>query len=219
MAIDDWYRNKNWSGAIETEFEARLKRSRGGFNKAQYLRIQASYLLDSSDKNNQLIGLRLMNRMITDFPTEEFSVIFGIEQLGDYYSKHGVYDKAEHYFRVVTDHYKNENSRSGTSATADLKLAETILIANHSNKFNEAYKLCKDYPVDELTFNNDKFYYAELLAKLCDKMNKNDEAKEYAKIALEFSKITKPQLPRHKTVGLVHATEVQLRTLEQIINE
>ncbi|NOT51099.1 MAG: hypothetical protein HOP10_07455 [Chitinophagaceae bacterium] len=219
MAADDWYRNKNWDDTIETEFEARLKRSRGASNKAQYLRIQASYLLDSSDKNNQLVGLRLMNRMITDFPTEEFSVIFGIEQLGDYYFKTGVYDKAEHYFRIVTDHYKNKNSRSGTSATADLKLAETILNSNQSNKLNEAYKLCKDYPLDELTFNNDKFYYAELLAQLCDKMNKNHEAKEYAKIAIEISKITQPQLSRHKTIGLVHATDNQLRTLEQIINE
>ena len=146
MAADDWYRNKNWEDTVEDEFEARLKRSRGEFNKAQYLRIQASLLLDSSNKNNQLVGLRLMNRMITDFPSEEFSVIFGIEQLGDYSFKTSVYDKAEHYFRIVTDHYKNKNSRSGTSAKADLKLAKTILNSSQSSKFNEAYKLCKDYP-------------------------------------------------------------------------
>lgn len=192
MAADDWYRNKNWEDTVEDEFEARLKRSRGEFNKAQYLRIQASLLLDSSNKNNQLVGLRLMNRMITDFPSEEFSVIFGIEQLGDYSFKTSVYDKAEHYFRIVTDHYKNKNSRSGTSAKADLKLAKTILNSSQSSKFNEAYKLCKDYPLDELTFNYDKFYYADLLAQLCDKLNKTDEAKKYAKIALEISKITEP---------------------------
>ena len=43
-----------------------------------------------------------------------------------------------------------------------------------------------------LTFNYNKFYYADLLAQLCDKLNKTDEAKKYAKIALEISKITEP---------------------------
>jgi tetratricopeptide (TPR) repeat protein len=219
MASDDWYRNNDWNDTIETDFEARLKRSRGAFNKAQYLRIQASYLLDNAEKINQLVGLRLMNRMITDFPTEEFSVVFGHEQLGDYYFKTGDLDKAEQYFRIVTDIYKIENSRSGTSAMADLKLAETILNSKQSNKFSEAYKLCKDHPVDELTFNSDKFYYAALMAHLCDKMNKTDEAKEFAKTALEISTITKPQLSRHKAIGLVNASNHQLRTLEQIINE
>jgi tetratricopeptide (TPR) repeat protein len=217
MASDDWFRNNNWNDTVETEFEARLKRSRGAFHKAQYLRIQAGYLLNSSDKNIQVVGLRLMNRMISDFPTEEFSVIFGYEQLGDYYFKTGDFDKAEHYYRIVTDRYKTKNTRSGTSALADLKLAEVILNSNQSNKFEEAYKLCKEHPVDELTFNSDKFYYAELMAHLCDKMNKIDEAKYFAKSALEISKITKPQFSRHKTIGIPSASTNQLRTLEQII--
>ena len=87
MATDDWYRNTTWDDKIEADFEARLKRSRGAFNKAQYLRIQASYLLDSSDTTTQKIGVRQMERLINDFPTEEFSTIFGHEQLGDYYFK------------------------------------------------------------------------------------------------------------------------------------
>ncbi|MBS1635185.1 MAG: hypothetical protein JST26_04625 [Bacteroidetes bacterium] len=219
MATDDWYRNTTWDTNIETDFEARLKRSRGAFHKAQYLRIQASYLLDNSDLQIQLVGVRQMERLVTDFPTEEFSVIFGQEQLGDYYLRTGDFDKAEKYFRVVIDHYVNKNSRSGTSAKADLKLAETFLTANRTDKFDEAYKLCKNYPVSELTFNNDKFYYAELIAHICDKLNKREEAKEFAKTAIEVSKITEPQFYRHKTVGLVKVTDQQLRTLEQIANE
>jgi hypothetical protein len=217
MASDDWFRNKNWNATIETEFEARLKRSRGAFHKAQYLRIQASYLLNNPDRNIQQVGLLLMNRMISSFPNEEFSITLGHEQLGDYYFKTGDFNKAEHLFRIVTDRYKTKNTRSGTSAMADLKLAETILNSDQSNKFEEAYNLCKEHPVDELTFNSDKFYYAELMAHLCDKMNKTDEAKYFAKSALEISKITKPQFARHKTIGIPSASTNQLRTLEQII--
>lgn len=219
MATDDWYRNSTWDSNIETDFEARLKRSRGAFHKAQYLRIQASYLLESSDINVQLVGVRQMERLVNDFPTEEFSVIFGQEQLGDYYLKTGDFDKAEKYFSIVADHYEIKKSRSGTSAKADLKLAETILTANWTEKFDEAYSLCKNYPVTELTFNNDKFYYAELVAHICDKLNKSEEAREFAKTAIEISKITEPQFYSHKTVGLVKASDKQLRTLEQIAND
>ena len=218
MASDDWFRNTTWNNEIEAEFEARLKRSRGAFNKAQYLRIQASYLLDNSDKNNQLVGLRLMERLIKDYPTEEFSTIFGHEQIGDYFLKHGDIDIAEQQFRIVTDYYKNKKSRSGTSGIADLKLAETILTSNQADKFEEAYQLCKEYPIGELTMNSDKFYYAALAARLCDKMNKKEEAKDYAKTAITLSKITEPQFSRHKTVGLVNAADKQLRILEQIAN-
>ena len=76
MANEDWYRNKTWNNEVEADFEARLKRSRGAFNKAQYLRIQASYLLDISDKKTQLVGVSLMERLIRDYPTEKFSEIF-----------------------------------------------------------------------------------------------------------------------------------------------
>jgi tetratricopeptide (TPR) repeat protein len=218
MATNEWFRNTTWNSNIETEFEARLKRSRGAYNKAQYLRIQASNLLDNSDKEIQLIGVRLMERLINEFPTEEFSTIFEHEQLGDYYFKTGEFDKAEKHFRLVTDHYITKNTRSGTSATADLKLAETILTANWTDKFDEAYSICKNYPLDKLTFNNEKYYYAVLTAQVCDRLNKKEEAKDFALTAIEISKITEPQFNRHKTVGLVSATEKQLRTLEQIAN-
>jgi hypothetical protein len=219
MANDNWYRHTVWNEEIERDFEARLKRSRGSFNKAQYMRIQASYLLNSPDKKNQLVGVSLMERLIKNFPTEELSIIFGYEQLGDFYLKQNNYDKAEQFFRLVADHYQDKKTRSGTSAIADLKLAKTILRSNQVDKFDEVYQLVSNYPTSELIFNNDKFYYAELRAQLCDTMNKKEEAKEFARIAIELSKIVKPQLKRHKTVGLAKASEKQLRTLEQILTE
>jgi len=219
MANDDWFRNKTWNNEVEADFEARLNRSRGAYNKAQYLRIQASYLLDSSNQKNQLVGLNLMERLIKDYPIEDYNVIFGQEQLGDFYLGKKNYKEAEHFFRVVTNYYKDNKCRGGTSALADLKLAETILRSNQMDKFEEAYQLVIDYPISELIFNDSKFYYAELRTHLCDAMNKKVEAKEFAKTSIELSHITKPQFHRHKTVGLVKVSERQLRTLEQILSD
>ncbi len=217
MANEDWYRNKTWNNEVEADFEARLKRSRGAFNKAQYLRIQASYLLDISDKKTQLVGVSLMERLIRDYPTEKFSAIFAQEQLGDFYLDKKDYKQAEHFFRVVTHYYQDTKSRGGTSTLGDLKLAETILRSNQTDKFEEAYQFVSDYPISDLIFNDSKFYYAELRTQLCDAMNKKAEAKEFAKTAIELSKIAKPQFSRHKTVGLVIVSDRQLRTLEQIL--
>lgn len=218
MATDEWFRNTSWDNNIEADFEARLKRSRGAIHKAQYLRIQASYLLNNSNKDIQQVGVRLMDRLIKDYQTEEFSTTLGHEQLGDYYFKSGDFDKAEKHFRLVIEHYIAKNSRNGTSATANLKLSETILTANWTDKFEEAYRICKNFPFNQLTFNNEKFYYAFLVAQLCYRLNKKEEAKDFALTAIEISKITEPQFNRHKTVGLVRATERQLEILEQIAN-
>ncbi|WP_010522064.1 hypothetical protein [Aquimarina agarivorans] len=77
MSKDDWYRNTEWNDQIESEFEARLKRSRGNFNKAQYLRIQASYLLNSQETENQKKEIQLMKKVIDGYPEETFSTIHG----------------------------------------------------------------------------------------------------------------------------------------------
>ena len=87
MAQDNWFRNTCWDNENSEKFESKLKRSRGASNKAQYLRIQASYLLGSTNKDFQGVGIQLMERLIQEFPTETFSTVFGKERLGDFYFK------------------------------------------------------------------------------------------------------------------------------------
>jgi len=123
--MKEWFRNNTWDKEIEENFELKLKRSRGDFNKAQYLRIQGSYLLQI--KLYGQIGQNLMKRLFVEFPEEIFSVIFGHEQLGDYYFQIGEYGNAEIEYKIVIEYYHN-NSRSGTSGLADVKLADLILI-------------------------------------------------------------------------------------------
>jgi hypothetical protein len=218
MASEEWYHNKVWNETVAADFEARLKRSRSAYNKAQYLRIQANYLLDSADSNTQLAGISLMERLLKDYPEEDFSVVFAQEQLGDYYKRIGAYNKAEIYYCMVTENYKTKNTRSGTSGLADLKLADSILKGNMVDKLEEAYELCKDFPTESIIFNSDKFYHAALSAHVCEKTNKKEEAKQYAKAALAYASIIEPQFSRHKTVGVVNATDIQLKELEYIVN-
>ena len=220
MGTEDWYRNETWNAEIEEAFETRLKRSRGAYHKAQYLRIQGSYLLESENTNIQSAGVMLMQRIINEYPTEETSTIFGREQLGDFYFKKFDYKNAVCYYDFVNDCCKKDRKyRNGVSRIADLKLVDVILKANLQDRFDEAYEICKNYQTKDLHLNSDKYYYLELSALICSKSGQKDEAKKYAKEALGIAKVTDPQFRYHKNVGLVNASNEQLTKLNQIANE
>ena len=220
MGAEDWYRNETWNAEIEEAFEAKLKRSRGAFHKAQYLRIQASYLLRSEYENIQNVGVALMQRMINEYPTEESSTVFGHEQLGDYYLGKSDYQNAVRFYDFVNDCYKKDRKyRNCTSWIADLKLADVILTTNLQDRFDEAYEICKNYRIADISLNSDKYYYFELSALICNVLGKKEEAKEYAKKALKMSRVTEPQFRYHKNVGLVDTSEEQLTRLKKIANE
>jgi len=214
----EWYRNKAWNTEIESDFEARLKRSRGTFHKAQYLKIQGLELLDTLDERSQAVGIRLLERLAEEYQIEEMQVANGNEALGEFYLENENFEQAEKYFRRVVDYYKRK-SRNATSWIADLRLVETILRSNQKDKFEEAYQLIINYPALELSLNNKKFYFNQIAAEICYLLNKKDEAKAFAKQAIQLSKVTEPQFNRHKIVGIVNALDNELRFLERIISE
>lgn len=220
MAQDDWFRNKTWNNEIKNRFEEKLSRSRGAHNKAQYLRIQATNLLDSLNEDLQIVGVTLMERLFQDFPTEYLETISGKEQLGDYYFRKGDLTKAETFYRQVTDHYKLKN-RSGTSGVADIKLVETMLALDQTDKYPAAYQLLTDDfkrtgGSFSMSMNANRFFYSRVAAELCYRLGKKSEAKIFADNALELAKITEPQFSRHKTVGLVTASKQMLERLAVI---
>ena len=217
--MTEWFRNTDWNKEIEDTFEIKLKRARGGYSKAQYLRIQASYLLDTDDFGT--VGEKLMKRLFIDFPAEFFSVVFGHEQLGDYYFKTNQFDLAESEYRIVVDYY-HSNSRGGTTGLADVKLADLVLFTNQSDKYNHAYKLiAEDFKKTggDLGLNDSRYFYALTRSRLAWRLGFKDDSKDFANLALDLSKITKPQFPRHKTVGLVKAKNDDIKDLEMIIKQ
>ena len=114
MANDDWYRNKGWNDEIELEFRTRLNRSRHLYNKTQYLRIQADYLLGSSNPVIQGVGLSMMNELLSDYPdidgviVNKFDALVG---LADYFYKKQEYEEAfVHYKKAISyDKKKTHN--------------------------------------------------------------------------------------------------------------
>lgn len=217
--MTEWYLGDNWDEETQQIFEQKLKRARGTYNKAQYLRIKGSSLLKSKDYSKKAAGSGLLKRVIIEYPNEISNVMFAYEQLGDFYFNERKYEEAELNYRQSISFY-NKNGRSGTSGIGDIKLAETIVKTEQSDKFSEMYHLL----VDEfkknggsLTLNDDIFRYYSVLAKLSNGLRKKDEAKEYAQKALQLSESKIPQLPNYPEVGIVKASQEEVDSLKFIL--
>ena len=212
----EWYTNKTWDGKIDAKFEDNLKRSRGNINKAEFIQIQGCLLLESTKANIQDVGVELLFRLFSDFPAEHVSIILAQEKLGDYYLKLHNFERAEYYLRIVVKYCKTQNSTGGTSGLADLKLAETIVKSQQSKKLEEAYQYVIQYPFSNFKFNNNKFYYAELAAHVCDLLDKKEEAKSFAKTAIQLSVEVRHPLNRYKLAIGNKDLSNQLPTLNEI---
>jgi hypothetical protein len=216
MIKEEWYRNKTWNGRIDSNFEDQLKRTRNTGNKADYLQIQGCILLDNSHQNIRDVGIALLSRLFDDFPSQHSSIIVAQEKLGDYYLKQKNYERAAWFFRLVTNYCIHQQSRSGTSSMADLKLAEALLRSNQAIQLEEACQLVTNYPTILLKLNDHKFYYAELTAQVCDSIGQKEAAKKFAIEAIALSKIAKPLFARHKRDSAGNLQQLQLRTLHEI---
>lgn len=215
-ATDEWYKNKTWNGSIDSRFEDQLKRTRNSANKAEYLQIQGCCLLDSPQANIREVGINLLSRLFSDHPAEYLSILAAQEKLGDYYLQQKNIDQALQYFTMVMDHCAQQNSRTGSSGMADLKWAEAILKTNQPAKLEAAYQLVMQYPTTLLKFNDAKFYYAELAALICDRLNKKEEAAAFAKTAISLNVIIKPSLRKFNNTASNNGSAESFRTLEAI---
>ena len=62
---DDWYRTEDWGKADQELFELKLNKSRGSYNKAQYMRIKATYMSHSTNPAVRKAARELLN-IVTD---------------------------------------------------------------------------------------------------------------------------------------------------------
>jgi hypothetical protein len=169
---DDWFKNKTWTGNIDSNFEDGLKRTRASNSKAEFLQIQGCILLNNNQRKIQEVGIALLNRLFEDFQAEHPFIILAQEKLGDYFLKLKDYTKAAYYFKLVNDDCMQRKSRSGTSEMVDLKLADALLKNDNPVNLKEAYQLITEYPLSLFKLNENRKYHALLLAEVSEEMNK-----------------------------------------------
>ena len=94
---DEWYRRTTWTKDDQADFEARLARARKR-SRAQYLRIQASHLMEADNPQLTSAALELLNRMLAEYPSD-IEVAQAHAQRAECYIRLGEVDNAIEAFR------------------------------------------------------------------------------------------------------------------------
>lgn len=207
MSKDEWYRNTNWTERIEKEFFTRLGKSRSVFNKAQYLRIQASYL----ESNYVETALRLLNIVLNEYP-DPAELAQTHHQIATCYEQIGDADKVVFNFRKALE-CEDKYPKAITQSWIDFPYF--IIRSKMSELFPEAEILLKKRKPDIL-FPIDNYKINSVFAMICkyngDKLN----SRLYAKKALDYATITDNGLQYKSNVGLVKKVDESIHL--QLIN-
>jgi hypothetical protein len=214
----DWFRSSVWNEQVAAAFEERLRRARQS-SRAQYLRIQATHLLESTDSATREAGHRLLHRVVSEYPDDEIEVKGAWEQLAASLMQDGRIEEAEHAFRrTLALIASSPIGRSGTSGVTELQLAELLLATRDPSRLTEAGQLLVTArsEVEKLSFLRDVMYrYLLASARHAHRIG-DDEASKFARHALAIAAETQAALPRHPTIGRPSTTDEEMRELRAI---
>ena len=202
MAID-WFRKTTWSEADQADFFARLKRCRTAYNKAQYLRIQASHLEGIGSLEMLKAALELLDKMFAEFP-KQTQLASAYSQKASCLAKLGNIDDAIiNYQRAL----QTEREYPRVKTYAFMQFGRLVVENNLTKLFDEALDELKELDSRGIKFPSDIFQAFGIRSIIAANRGEMDKAREFAKVALEAADKAHSGLRYHSTVGLVRDRE------------
>lgn len=208
----DWFRKTTWTEADREDFEAHLKRSRGIYNKAQYLRIQASHLQNAVPPLYRE-ALTLLERVLTEW-REDSQVASALLQKAECLLETEGFDAAIPAFREgLAFEVQHANNRTN----AWVVFPWQIVKHRRSDLFDEASRCLAIAPTG-MMFPVDQFRVSVVLAMVKMKQGDIAFAKSCAADAQKAAHADSSGFKYHQKLGLVGAMEPWVKTeLERIL--
>lgn len=204
----DWYRRKTWTKTDEEEFFAKLSRARND-GRAQYLKIQAIELVATKDKKLLKIAETLLNKMLTEYPDDNFNKGSALHTLGNIYRELEEEKTAIDYYKKALDF---EIVYPNVKTQAYLDYSELIIKTNKTSSFGELEKILLERQ-PKLLFPIEKYKVNSILS-IINKFNGNKElANLYAGLAEQNATVEISGLRYHKNLGVVKERETWLDQL------
>jgi tetratricopeptide (TPR) repeat protein len=199
MATIEWFRRTTWNDADREEFSARLKRSRGAFKKAQYLRIQASHLAEAGHHAG---ALELLDRLFAEFP-ERTELAQAHAQKASSLASLGQIEAALQEYRAAL---QTERDFPHSRTNAWLDFAALVVDQQLVASYEEASQVLREFGRDDgLTFPVIEYRCAAMQALLADARGESARARDLATLALAHAAEARSGLAYHPNVGLVGA--------------
>ncbi|MCC6736033.1 MAG: hypothetical protein IT534_07875 [Bauldia sp.] len=194
MAERDWFRNETWSDAIASEFAARLRRARG---KAQYLRIQATYLAISHPE----AALSLLDQYF-DLGMSSFDLAQAYNVKGQALASLGDIDAAIVAYEAAL---LRERGSPGVLTQSYLDLPLLLLETKRVALYPRALKVLEDHRA-RVVWPVEQYRSHGARALLLQHFGRFAEAREQARLAMTASARTQSGFRYHQDLGLVRTT-------------
>ena len=197
MSKTEWFRRTTWSDADQEDFNARLNRSRGAGNKAQYLRIQAAHL---SEAGHHAGAIELLDRLFARFP-ERIELAQAQAQKADSLAKMGQIESAIQEYRAAL---QTERDFPNVRTNAWLDFGWLVVKGQLTDFYQEVSQVLLEFREEgDLKFPAIEYRYAAIQALLADARGEKGRAREFAKQAFAEAAKDHSGLRYHPTVGLV----------------
>jgi tetratricopeptide (TPR) repeat protein len=206
--MTDWFRSKTWTKTDEEEFFKKLNRARKD-GRAQYLKIQAIELVETKDKVLLQVAEELLNKMLTEYPDDNFNKGSALFALGDIYKLKGNYHQAINFYKQALDF---EKIYPNVRTQAYLDYSELIVKTGDTALFNQLEQILLERQ-PTLMFQMEKYKVNSLLSIIYKHKNKHNEAKHFADLAEQNASTETSGLRYHKYLGVVKEHDTWLDSL------
>jgi hypothetical protein len=206
---DEWFRGTAWDIRTRELFDEKLIRARK-HNRSQYLRIKGLELTRSNQKDVRRAGRDLLRRVLDEHPDDRLQVTLAHSDLADSLAKDGVYAEAATHYRAAME------ASDRVISHADLGLAEVILQAEWTDRYDEAWDALLKSEASRDPFPATRFRWNLAAARLASRQGETAGAKELAKLALRCLEETESPFARHKDLGLASADRQTIRELQRM---
>jgi tetratricopeptide (TPR) repeat protein len=210
---NDWFRKTTWSEADQADFFARLKRCRTNYNKAQYLRIQASHLESIGSDEMLKSSLELLDKMFAEFP-EQTQMASAYSQKASCLAKLGNIDDAIVNYQSAL---QTEREYPRVKTYAFMQFGRLVVEKNLIKLFDQALDELKELDSRGIKFPSDIFQAFGIRSIIMAKRGEPDIASEFAKVAIEAADKSHSGFRYHSTVGLVSDKETPFYKTVQAI--
>ncbi|RPD43361.1 tetratricopeptide repeat protein [Paracnuella aquatica] len=194
----DWFRRKSWTQTDEEEFFEKLNRAPKD-GRAQYLKIQAIELVQTQDTDLLKVAEDLLNKMLNEYPEDNFDKGSALSTLGDIYKLQENYAKAKDYYKQALDY---EKVYPNVITQAYLDYSELVVKTDETNSFDEVEQILLERQ-SSLMFPAQKYKVNSLLSIINKHKGRQDEAKLFAELAEQSANAETSGLRYHKYLGVV----------------
>jgi tetratricopeptide (TPR) repeat protein len=200
MAVD-WFRNKTWTPKIREEFLARLGRSRGAFNKAQYARIQACELLATEKRDGYVAALELLDLILSEW-REDAQLALVHHHRAVCLLGLGEIQRALDSFREV---FQTQRNFKGVLTGAHIDFGWFAITAPNPGIYDEALAVIEEFSHE--FFPVQRYRANAIRALIFDSRGQREQAQAYASAALDDAAATHSGYRYHARLGLVKSPD------------